>query len=487
MKPLVRDLQAAAHQACRRLSVPIRAFRERGLDEILEAAEDEDLTAQEMATELLTRCCLEGGTFNNFMPPLLAVMEFLGQAISPFTEQMLRDLRQVLINPGTSPVRIPWLGEFRLTTPQRHVIRSLFEAACTSTPDVPERTLLGVAGRRKGTLAGLFAGTGAVGVVAVQGAKAGRPPSSDHARGGVVTISVRPRRAKTMSKPRRRGQGGPPVDRPPKVDTLSSSEVFFSSDFGGRAEPAKAPASAPVPPQEAKREPKPRQKEATFEDFGMTVYEAVCEHAKREEPPEPGMSTLWPFIRDIKKHPLITALAARGGDIAGTAFTLTYNAIVQFTAPGVCPWEHHLDVGDEDAAVDFARFWHRIRFTGDFWDDALERAAACMPNTLSPQPRRTKKWPLFVGFCAQLQMAVGADWPHMPQEKIVGVKQGTISAYIRLAQEEGWLRLISAHVPPRDGRPGTAAGYLVGIHFCPTLRARADPALIEWLSGEWPE
>ncbi|MGL4550768.1 MAG: hypothetical protein ACRC33_06240 [Gemmataceae bacterium] len=82
----------------------------RGLEEVPEQGDVEDWAAQELATELLVRCCLTDGKFNNFFVALLTAIRFLNERLGEMGEQATRDLVAVLKNPATADGIDQWMA-----------------------------------------------------------------------------------------------------------------------------------------------------------------------------------------------------------------------------------------------------------------------------------------------------------------------------------------------------------------------------------------
>jgi hypothetical protein len=113
MRPQVRSFRNAAVQVChsRRFSFP--AFMEdRGLEEVLNEAEANNWPAKEIASQVLFRCCVESGKFNNFYVGLLSVMTFLNDSFGSLGqggEQAFHDLANILNTQGTLQAISEWM------------------------------------------------------------------------------------------------------------------------------------------------------------------------------------------------------------------------------------------------------------------------------------------------------------------------------------------------------------------------------------------
>jgi hypothetical protein len=75
---------SAVSQAFRRVAAQtcggrnlFREFMAAGLEDILEAADADDWSASEIVIQVLARCCVEDGRFNNQQARILAVITFL--------------------------------------------------------------------------------------------------------------------------------------------------------------------------------------------------------------------------------------------------------------------------------------------------------------------------------------------------------------------------------------------------------------------------
>jgi hypothetical protein len=114
MKPQVKAFRDAAAQVCQARRFSFRSFMEDwGLEEVLDDAEANDWPAKEIAAQVLARCCVAKGTFNNFQVGLLSVMTFLNDRFGPLAQgaqQAFRDLVAVLSNPGTLQAIQGWLN-----------------------------------------------------------------------------------------------------------------------------------------------------------------------------------------------------------------------------------------------------------------------------------------------------------------------------------------------------------------------------------------
>src|SRR5437763_553371 len=102
MKPQVKAFRDAASQVCHQRRFSFREFMEDwGLEEILDEAEANTWSAKEIAGEVLARCCVTGGKFNNFYVGLLSVITFLNDQFGPLGQgapQAFQDLVDILKN-----------------------------------------------------------------------------------------------------------------------------------------------------------------------------------------------------------------------------------------------------------------------------------------------------------------------------------------------------------------------------------------------------
>jgi hypothetical protein len=114
MRPQVRAFRDAASQVCQTRRFSFREFMEdRGLEEILDEAEANNWSAREIAAQVLARCCVTDGKFNNFQVRLLSVMTFLNDQFGPLGQgelQAFRDLVAILNRQGTPQAIVGWLN-----------------------------------------------------------------------------------------------------------------------------------------------------------------------------------------------------------------------------------------------------------------------------------------------------------------------------------------------------------------------------------------
>jgi hypothetical protein len=112
MNHRVRALRNTASQVCKRRDFPFSQFMDHGLEEILERAQLENWSAQDMAEQVIVRCCVNDGKFNNFAIGVLTVITFLRQQIGPLgrhAEQAVRDLHAILTKEPTRVAIRGWL------------------------------------------------------------------------------------------------------------------------------------------------------------------------------------------------------------------------------------------------------------------------------------------------------------------------------------------------------------------------------------------
>src|SRR5207237_726238 len=102
MRPHVRAFRDAAAQACRDDFASF--MRDRGLEDILKEADANNWSPQEIASVVLTECCLEDGVFNNFIDGVYSVMLYLNQFVNlgQGREQAYKDLADILRGPSAT-------------------------------------------------------------------------------------------------------------------------------------------------------------------------------------------------------------------------------------------------------------------------------------------------------------------------------------------------------------------------------------------------
>ena len=114
MKPQVRALRHTDTQACQLRGFPFREFMaDRGLEDILDEAEQQDWPAKEIAGQVLARCCLTDGKFNNFQVGFLTVITFLKDQLGSLgqgEQQAFADLAKLLKSPNAVQGIAGWLN-----------------------------------------------------------------------------------------------------------------------------------------------------------------------------------------------------------------------------------------------------------------------------------------------------------------------------------------------------------------------------------------
>jgi hypothetical protein len=109
MRSAVKALRDAAAQAAQFQRIPFGEFLKRGLEDILQQAESNNWSPQEMAAQLLAICCLQEGKFNNFQAGFLAAMTFLNEQLDPPGDQAYYDLAQILKTAGNIDAIRRWM------------------------------------------------------------------------------------------------------------------------------------------------------------------------------------------------------------------------------------------------------------------------------------------------------------------------------------------------------------------------------------------
>jgi hypothetical protein len=114
MRSQVTALKTAAIHACRLKSFSFTEFMEDwGLEEILTDAEQDNLSATEMAARVLADCCVENGKFNNFQVGLLTVLKLLNDTFGPLEQgqqQSIQDLLGILNSGGSYETIMGWMN-----------------------------------------------------------------------------------------------------------------------------------------------------------------------------------------------------------------------------------------------------------------------------------------------------------------------------------------------------------------------------------------
>ena len=109
MRSNIRALRQAAAQAAQFQRIPFQAFLDRGLEDVLQGAQANDWSSQEMAAQLLTTCCLTDGKFNNFQAGFLAVMAFLNDQFKSPGDRAYKDLAEILKTAGNINAIRRWM------------------------------------------------------------------------------------------------------------------------------------------------------------------------------------------------------------------------------------------------------------------------------------------------------------------------------------------------------------------------------------------
>jgi len=113
MNPTVQAMRTALAVACRARGVRVNvAMDDFGVGEVLEEAEAGNWSAKEIACQVLVRCCVTDGTFNNFQVGFLAVANFIDSQYRPLGKhrvQALQELQSILSTAGTEQAVRQWL------------------------------------------------------------------------------------------------------------------------------------------------------------------------------------------------------------------------------------------------------------------------------------------------------------------------------------------------------------------------------------------
>ena len=101
-----------ASQKCSDSNYPFRKFMAAGLEDVLDEAAVGDWSAQEIAAQVLARCCVEDGRFNNFTVGIFAVATYLNEQFGRLgqgEQQAFRDLLAVLNGGGSLEAIRRWV------------------------------------------------------------------------------------------------------------------------------------------------------------------------------------------------------------------------------------------------------------------------------------------------------------------------------------------------------------------------------------------
>jgi hypothetical protein len=112
MNPRVQTFRRVASQKCSDRSYPFRNFMSAGLEDILEEADAGGWPAQEIAAQVLARCCIEDGRFNNFVVGFLTVATYLNEQFGNLghaERQAFRDLVAILNGGGQIDAIRKWM------------------------------------------------------------------------------------------------------------------------------------------------------------------------------------------------------------------------------------------------------------------------------------------------------------------------------------------------------------------------------------------
>jgi hypothetical protein len=114
MRSPAKMFKDVAAQTChdRRFSFS-KFMQEYGLEDVLEEAASQGWSAKEVAGQVLFRCCVTDGRFNNFQVGFLSVMVFLNEACGSLGtgwEQAFKDLASILKSSGTPEAIAGWLN-----------------------------------------------------------------------------------------------------------------------------------------------------------------------------------------------------------------------------------------------------------------------------------------------------------------------------------------------------------------------------------------
>jgi hypothetical protein len=109
MRSDIRALRDAAAQAAQYQRILFQDFLKLGLEDVLQNAESNNWSTQEMAAQFVATCCLTEGKFNNFQAGFLAVMTFLNEQFGPPGDQAYHDLAEILKTAGNINAIRRWM------------------------------------------------------------------------------------------------------------------------------------------------------------------------------------------------------------------------------------------------------------------------------------------------------------------------------------------------------------------------------------------
>ncbi len=111
MSVLSQTFRRVAAQACAGRNL-FREFMAAGLEDILEEADANNWSASEIVVQVLARCCVEDGRFNNQQARILAVITFLNERYGRLQgeRQAFIDLLAVLNSGGSVGAIRGWMS-----------------------------------------------------------------------------------------------------------------------------------------------------------------------------------------------------------------------------------------------------------------------------------------------------------------------------------------------------------------------------------------
>ncbi len=190
---------------------------------------------------------------------------------------------------------------------------------------------------------------------------------------------------------------------------------------------------------------------------GDYLAAAVEAHWRRRGTSEAAKWTtpMWGFTRDVKGHPDLAGMAAE--DAAGAVDAV----FAAWGEDGGDPWPRWLGAdGGDDARMDFAFAWPRVRFLpGHTMLDAALEAAKQSPLPIPYAHRISDAYALFLGFAGWLQVLVGDRNIFLPTRtvgELIGKTHDTASRCCGLACDHGYLRKV------KSGTRGAGGARLAG-------------------------